>query len=143
MTDQKTFSFIRPTIETPYHIDFDWWKNHDSNWHIFLISCLCAEHQKLFQENPEFQIIDRVDPVTAEVQQVDGIQSVLMDHCVKEPGYLNQNSTLVDSIFRVFLSNGNQPLSPKILSDKIGKPPDLILRTLSGATVFKGIRPYH
>ena len=142
MTEQKPFSLIRPTLDTPYHIDFNWWKIHDSNWRIFLMSCLCQEHQKIFQDKPDLSMIDRVDPETAEVHQVDGIQSVLMDHCVKDPNFINFNTAMVDSIFRVFLSNGNQPLSPKGLSDKIGKPPELILRTLSGATVFKGIRPF-
>jgi hypothetical protein len=143
MSEIKSFSLIRPTIETPYHIDFDWWKNHDSNWHIFLISFLCPEHQKLFQDKPNLTLIDRVDPDTAQVQQIDGIQSILMDHCVQDPNFLNSNSTLVDTIFKVLLSNGNQPITPIGLSDKIGKPPELILRTLSGATVFKGIRPCH
>jgi len=141
MPEQKTFSLIRPTIDTPYHIDFDWWKNHDSNWHIFLLSFLCPEHQQIFQNNPGLSLIDHVDPDSAVVTQVDAIQSILMDHCIKEPNFLNANTTIVDSIFKVFLSNGNQPQSPKELSDKIGKPSDLILRTLSGATVFKGIRP--
>jgi hypothetical protein len=142
MSEQKPFSLIRPTQDTPYHIDFDWWKTHDSNWQIFLISCLCSEHQKIFQDAHNLSVIDHIDADTAEVKQVDGLQSVLMDHCVKEPNFINSNTTLVDAIFRVFLSNGNQPLSPRELSDRIGKPSELILRTLSGATVFKGIRPY-
>ena len=122
MTELKPFSLIRPTLDTPYHIDFNWWKTHDSNWRIFLTSCLCPEHQKTFQDQPDLAMIDRVDPETAEVHQVDGIQAVLMDHCVKDPGFINSNTAIVDSIFRVFLSNGNQPLNPKGLSDKIGKP---------------------
>lgn len=141
MPDQKPFSLIHPTIDTPYHIDFEWWKNHDSNWHVFLISFLCPDHQKSFQDSPDLALIDWIDPETAEIRQVDGIQSTLMEHCVKEADFFGANNTLVDSIFKVFLSNGNQPLSPKGLSDKIGKPSELILRTLSGATVFKGIRP--
>ena len=141
MTETKSFSLIRPTVDTPYHIDFDWWKNHDSNWRIFLFNFLCPDHQKIFQDKPGLSMIDHVDTETAEVQQVDAIQSILMDHCIKDPNFINSNNTLVDSIFKVFLSNGNQPLSPKSLSDKIGKPPELILRTLSGATVFKGIKP--
>jgi hypothetical protein len=141
MIEQKTFSLIRPTIDTPYHIDFDWWKNHDGNWRVFLISCLCPEHQKTFEDSPDITLIDWVDPETAEIRQVDGIQSILMSHCISDPGFINKNTALVDSIFRVFLSNGNQPLSPQGLSDRIGKPAELILRTLSGAVVFKGIRP--
>jgi hypothetical protein len=86
-------------------------------------------------------MIDRVDPVTAEVQLVDGLQTTIMDHCIKEPDFLTTNTAMVDAIFRVFLSNGNHPLNAKELSDKIGKPAETIIRTFSSGSVYKGIRP--
>ncbi|MCX6054584.1 MAG: hypothetical protein NTZ74_06690 [Chloroflexi bacterium] len=141
MTEQKHFSVIRPTVETPYHIDFDWWKEHDSNWHVFLFSCLCPEHQAAFQHEPVETKIDWVDPFSGEVREVDGLQTTLMNHCVLEPGFLTANTAMIDAIFRVFLSNGNHPMCPLELSDKIGKSADIILRTLSGLQVYKGIRP--
>jgi len=142
MSDIKPhFSLIRPTLDTPYHIDFDWWKDHDNNWRIFLKNCLCAEHQLAFENQPESGIIDWIDPVTAQIQQVDGLQSTLMTHCAKEPGFLTMNTAMIDAIFRVFLSNGNTPLTPGELADKIGKPAETILRTISGIQVYKGIRP--
>lgn len=141
MTDQRTFSFVKPSINTPYHIDFDWWKTHDANWRVFLFSCLCPEHQGLFANQSNEFFIDWVDPVTAEIIQVDGLQSTLMDHCAKQDGFYSTQTALVDAIFRVFLANGNTPLSPLELSDKIGKPAETILRTLSGSQVYKGIRP--
>jgi len=128
MDEPKHFSLIRPTVDTPYHIDFDWWKEHDNNWHVF-------------QNQDEGVLIDWVDPVTAEIRQVDGIQTTLMNHCVKEPGFLTANTAMIDAIFRVFLSNGNHPMSPLELSDKIGKSADTILKTISGFQVYKGIRP--
>ena len=64
-----------------------------------------------------------------------------MDHCAKQDGFYSTQTALVDAIFRVFLANGNTPLSPLELSDKIGKPAETILRTLSGSQVYKGIRP--
>jgi hypothetical protein len=140
MTEQKQFSVVKPTINTPYHIDFEWWKTHDNNWRVFLFGCLCSEHQLLFQNQNEETMIDWVDPVTAEIKEVDGLQTTLMDHCAKEPGFLSISST-VDTIFRVFLSNGNTPTSSQQLSDKIGRPADTILKTISGFTVYKGIRP--
>ena len=135
------FSLIKPTLETPFHIDFEWWKIHDSNWRIFLLSCLCAEHQKAFENQPESGMIDWVDPQTAEVHPVDGLQSILMTHCAKEPGFVTFNTAMIDAIFRVFLSNGNDPLTPEELSDRIGKPAETILRTISGLQIYKGIRP--
>jgi hypothetical protein len=142
MSDIKPhFSLIKPTLDTPFHIDFEWWKNHDNDWRIFLKNCLCPEHQKAFENQPESGMIDWVDPATAEVQQVDGLQSILMQHCAKEPGFLTFNTAMIDAIFRVFLANGNAPMTPAELSDKIGKPAETILRTIAGVQVYKGIRP--
>lgn len=141
MTDPKPFSLIKPTLETPFHIDFDWYKEHDGNWRVFLLNCLCPEHQEIYQNQSEDGMIDWIDPETAEVKRVDGLQSTLMSHCAKEPGFVTTNTAMVDAIFRVFLSNGNHPMTPTELSDKIGKPADTILKTISGLQVYKGIRP--
>jgi hypothetical protein len=141
MTDPKPFSLIKPTLETPFHIDFDWFKEHDGNWRVFLLNCLCPEHQEIYKNQSEDGMIDWIDPETAEVKRVDGLQSTLMSHCAKEPGFVTTNTAMVDAIFRVFLSNGNHPMTPVELSDKIGKPADTILKTISGLQVYKGIRP--
>ena len=140
MPEIKHFSLIKPTLDTPYHIDFEWWKSHDNNYRVFLASCLCTEHQIAFQKQPEDGMIDWVDPETAEIRSVDGLQSTLMTHCAKEPGFVTLNTAMVDAIFRVFLSNGNSPMSPQELSDRISKPAETILRTISGIQVYKGIR---
>jgi hypothetical protein len=143
MPETKHFSLIKPTLETPFHIDFEWWKTHDNNWRVFLLNCLCSEHQKMFENQAESGMIDWIDPETAEVRLVDGLQSTLMSHCAKEPGFVTMNTAMVDAIFRVFLSNGNQPLNAEELAEKIGKSADTILRTIAGLTVYKGIRAVH
>jgi len=143
MSETRQFSFIKPTLQTQYHIDFDWWKSHDSNWHIFLFGCLCEEHQKMFDQSSENVMIDWVDPDTAEITLVDGLQTTLISHCAKLPNFVTPNTTMIDAIFRVLLANGNKPMTPTELSDRIGKPAETILRTLSGFQVYKGIRPFH
>ena len=37
---KKKFSLVKPSIETPFHIDFEWWKETDSNWRVFLFDFL-------------------------------------------------------------------------------------------------------
>lgn len=141
MSDRKPFSFVKPGLNTTYHIDFDWWKNHDANWRVYLYNYLCPEHQAAFSSLASEVMIDWVDPETAEIHQVDGLQSTLMDHCAKVEGFYTGQTALVDAIFRVFLVNGNVPQSPVELSDKIGKPAETILKTISSPNVYKGIRP--
>mgnify|MGYP000984460440 FL=1 len=141
MIEKKKFSFVKPGLTTSYHIAFDWWKDHESNWRVFLFSYLCPEHQAAFSGNASEVMIDWVDPESAEIHQVDGLQSTLMNHCAKLDGFYTEQTALVDAIFRVFLANGNAPLTPIDLSDRIGRPAETILRTISSPNVYRGIRP--
>jgi hypothetical protein len=142
MIETKRYSLVKPTTDTPFHIDFDWWSQHDSNWRVYLHDCLCTEHQAAFSNLEETDSVDWIDPVTAEVQSVDGLQHVLITHCARQPEFLTINTSLVDAAFRVFLADGNAPLTPRELAERTGKSADTILRTLTGPMVYKGIRPY-
>ncbi|GAP06496.1 hypothetical protein ATHL_01350 [Anaerolinea thermolimosa] len=141
MPDLKRFSLIKPTSQTPFHIDFDWWKSQDNNWRVYLFGYLCPEHQKAFSESSLNIQVDWVDKETAEVTTVDGLQHTLITHCARQPDFVTKNTSLVDAVFRIFLANGNSPLTPEELAKMIGRPPETILRTLAGTTVYKGIRP--
>jgi hypothetical protein len=134
--------FVRPTLDTNFHIDREYWERADRDLQVYLRSHLCAEHQDAFSESESDALVDHVDPVTAEVSRVAGIQHVLITHCSQQPDYLTQKTTMVNAVFRVFLANGNQPLTPVELGEKLDRRPDTILKTLSGARVYKGIRPY-
>jgi hypothetical protein len=143
MSETKRFSLVKPTVHTPFCIDFDWWKQHDNNWRIYLYSYLCAEHQAAFADTARDIQVDWVDPETAEVRTVDGLQHVLMAHCARQPDFLSNTSALVDTVFRVLLANGNEPLTPVQLGEAVNRPPETILRTFSGMQIYKGIRPQH
>ncbi len=139
--DLKRTSLIKPKLTSQFHIDFDWWKKNDRNWRVFLRSFLCEEHQRMFSEIENDETIDWVDPNTAEIKQVDGLQHILISHCARQENFLSSNMALVDAVFRIFLSNGNKPLSPIELGELLHRQPDIILRTFSGMRVYKGIRP--
>ena len=141
LPDVKRTSRVRPTIQTHFHIDFNWWQMRDRDWRVFLQSLLCLEHQQAFAELPEDQMVDFVDPLTAEVQRVDGLQHVLITHCAKMDGFIAPHTTLVDAIFRIFLANGNIPMTPIELAQQSGRSSDLILRVLTGEQIYRGLRP--
>ncbi len=134
-------SLLKPTVQMPFHIDFDWWVQNDSDWHVFLRSLLCPEHQQTLADLQEGTLIDWVDPRTAEVQQVDAIQHTLMTHCALQPDFVDPHTAMVEAVFRLFLANGNQPMSAVDLSQRLNRPAETILRTLAGPRVYKGIRP--
>jgi hypothetical protein len=133
---------LRPTLDTKYHIDYSFWERSDRDLDVYLRSHLCSEHQESYADLATDAKVDSVDPDTGEVSRVNGIEHVLRTHCSRQPDYLTPQTSLVNGIFRVFLANGNEPLSPQELGDRLGRPARMILRTLSGPRVYKGIRPY-
>lgn len=142
MTQAQRMSIVKPTLNTRYHIDFDWWSKNDRDWRVYLRTYLCPEHQEAFADLDVGEQVDFVDMQTGEVQRVDGLQHVLISHCAKQETFITQQTTLVDSVFRLFLANGNVPLTPVQLAEQLGRQPMVILKTLSGMRVYKGLRPY-
>lgn len=132
---------IKPTLDTPWHIDYKWWEKEGRDLRVYLRSHLCPEHQAIFQSHLNLQEMDWVDPDTGEVRRVDGFQHTLRTHCSQQPDYITSHTPLVDAIFRIFLANGNMPLSARELADRLGRNPETILQTLSGARIYKGLRP--
>jgi len=105
MAESIRYSFVKPTLDTPFHIDFDWWKSHDQNWHVYLFSCLCLSHQKKYAEFQTVPLYDNIDPDTGEINVVDGLEYLLLNHCAKQTDFLTDHTTMVNSVFRIFLSN--------------------------------------
>jgi hypothetical protein len=136
---------IKPTLKTKFHIDFDWWERESREFRVYLASHLCPEHKAAFADVDNTDVVDVVDPETAEVRKEDSIQHLLRSHCSKQPDFITPHTSLVDAVFRVFIANGNQPLSPEELADRIGRAgqANTILRTLSGGRVYKGLRPVY
>lgn len=139
--DPALAQFIKPTLDTPFHIDYTWWEKQGLDINIKLASHLCPEHREAFAGQAMDDQIDWIDWTTGEVTRVDGLQYVITSHCSKEPGYLLQAPTLVEAIFRAFLANANQPLSARKLASMVGHQPDQVLRVLSSRTVRLGLRP--
>ena len=141
MVEHKRISLVKPTLNTPFHIDFDWWKQNDQEWRVHLRSCLPPEYQQAFAD-ADTEEVDWVDPETAEVQKVDGLQHVLINYAAETPDFITSQTTMIESIFRLLLANGNTPMTVEELGERLRRPPMTILRTISGIRVYKGIRPY-
>ena len=141
MPELRRFSLSKPTLQTKFHIDYDWWQKNDRDWHVYLSGMLCPEHFDVFAQSSLGQMVDWVDPQTAEVQRVDGIQHTLITHCAKQTGFITQRTSMVDAVFRLFLANGNNPLTPSELAALLGRSAQTILRTFGTGTVYRGVRP--
>jgi hypothetical protein len=133
--------YIKPTLDTKFHIDFDWWQQQGQNLRVYLYTHLCPECRvKYADSSPEK--IDWVSPDVGEVRQVDFLWHVIRTHCSQQPDYITDQTPLTASVFRIFLANDNTPLIPAELHQALGrKSPSLILRTIGGRQIYKGIRP--
>jgi hypothetical protein len=141
LTEVKRFSLVKPTSQTPFHIDFDWWRQSDRDWRVYLLNYLSPEDREAVADYGEQEKVDLIDPDTAEVQRVDALQHLLITRYAQRDDFITETTSLVEAIFRLFLTNGNTPLSAEELAERLGRPEATILRTLSGPRVFKGLRP--
>ncbi len=134
----------RPTVDTPFHIDWDWWKANERNYRVYLHEQLCEECRRRFPTLTEVEEVDWIDPQTAEVTRADALLMCLRTRCTKDPNFINETLPVAAAVFRVFLINGNTPVSPNDLHGLLPwRQPDTILRVLSGREVHYGIRPFN
>jgi hypothetical protein len=140
-TSGKPSALIKPTLDTRFYIDYTWWDRATEDLHTYLLSHLLPEQRDRLAQQSVTTEVDYINPETGEVSQLDDLQ-LAIQLAAEDPNFINPQTSLVDSIFRVFLSNGNQPLTPRELAQRTGRDATTILRTLSGGRIYKGIRPY-
>ena len=134
--------WLRPTVDTRFHIDLDWWKLQKRDIQVYLRQSLCSECRQAYADVRDLGEVDWVDPETAEVTREDALWSTLRSCCSGKPGYITPSTPIIDSIFLTFVANGNKPLSPRELNERLDRrPPETILRMLTGGQVYLGIRP--
>ncbi len=124
---------LRPSIDTKFHIDFSWWEKQNKDIRVFMRELLCPESSEAAAAAPDKQLVDMVDPQTAEVTQVDALWEAIRACCSFKPDYIAPDTPILDGIFRVFLANGNTPLTPVELYQVFNRRPlGVILRALTG-----------
>ena len=132
----------RPTVNTQFHIDWDWWVTSEQNYRLYLHDQLCEECRHRFPSPFDVEEVDWVDPNTAEVTRTDALMMCLRTQCAQDPDYINATTPLAAAVFRVFLINHNKPLSPNELYELLPwRPANTILRVIGSRRAHYGIRP--
>jgi hypothetical protein len=126
-------------VDTKFHIDFEWWEQSNLDLKTYLFSRLEIGDDSFLDLGVEF--VDLVDPETAEVRQVDGFQFALQTYFSQLPHDFARQSSLVDAVFYVLLANANKPMSARELAERVDRDPEVVLKTISGARIYQGIRP--
>lgn len=141
MQSSKPGAIVKPTLDTLFHIDYAWWERSDEDLRQYLLTHLPPERREQFQLHDTGERIDYIDPDTAEVRQLDALELALQE-AARQPDFINPQTSLIDSVFRVFLANGNRPCTPRQLAEITGRSAETILKTIGGLRVYKGLRPY-
>jgi hypothetical protein len=132
---------VKPTLDTKFFVDYSWWERSDEDLRTYLLSHVLPEQRDRLSVTEAGSVIDYINPDTAEVFQLDELQFAIKK-AAEDPNFINPQTSLVDSVFRVFLANNNTPQSPRELADQTGRNATTILKTFSGTRIYKGIRPY-
>jgi hypothetical protein len=140
MSSDRPSTLIKPTLDTKFHIDYTWWDRSPEDLRVYLLSHLLPEQRDALIEAESDQTVDYIDPATGEVFQLDQLQ-LAIQIAAEDPNFINAQASLVDSVFRVFLANGNLPLNARELEERTDRSAATILRTLSTLRIYKGIRP--
>ncbi len=132
----------RPTVETKFSIDAEWWHHVGRDFRVYLHGALCpACQEELASTDGKLETVDHVDPQTGEVRRLNELWARLLSHCSQQPEYVGSTTPLTAAIFRTLLASGNRPMTPKELQRRIGKSdPQTILRLLTGRPHY-GIVP--
>ena len=133
---------IKPSVETRFSIDYDWWDSSRDDLHVYLLTHLTDEQQSRLENRELHEVFDYVDPETGEVFQLDQLDVALRESAGRDD-FITGHIGLIDSVFRALLVNGNQPLNALELSEITGRGAETILKTIGGMRVYRGIRPYH
>ena len=95
-------------VRPRWFIDLDWYQPNNRSFSFLAGECLCPKcYQKLQVEEGE---ISAADLLTA-----------IKDCCSKEPGFITGELPILESIFRLFLANGNQPLDLEELGKQLSE----------------------
>jgi len=95
---------VRPT----WFIDFDWYQLNNRSFFIVARNCLCLKcRERLKVEEEEIAAAD--------------LLTTIKDCCSKEPEFITGEFPILESIFRLFLANGNQPLDLVELGEQLSE----------------------
>lgn len=84
-----------------YYVDLQWLEENQLSFATLVERCLCSRHQALARKKPE------------------AVLATIARCCSQDEGYLSQRLPLLESIFRLVLAKGNQPVSAEALAAEL------------------------
>ncbi len=91
-----------------WSIDLDWYQLNNRSFSTLAGECLCPKCRK------------RLEVEEREIPAAD-LLAAIKDCCSEEPGFITGELPILESIFRLFLANDNQPLDLEELSKQLSE----------------------
>ena len=91
-----------------WFIDLDWYQRNNRSILVLAQGYLCANCRK------------QLDAEGKEVTEAE-LLSTIKDCCSHAPGFITGRLPILESIFRFFLANGNQPLTLEELGEQLSE----------------------
>ncbi|NKQ35324.1 MAG: hypothetical protein HF973_06845 [Chloroflexi bacterium] len=135
----KASMLKRPTADTRFTIDYDWWDKSDLDLKTYLLTRLPIDEDVPAEADTDE--VDLVDSETGEVYRVDGFQYIVQTYFSQLPEDFATRTSLVDAVFCVLLANANIPMTAQEIADRVHRPVNTILKTVGGPKIYQGIRP--
>ncbi len=95
-------------VKPRWFIDLDWYQPNNRSFSILAGCCLCAKcREQLKVEKGEVP--------------ADELLAAIKDCCSQEPHFITSESPILETVFRLFLANGNQPLDLEELGKQLSE----------------------
>jgi len=94
--------------KTRWYIDLDWYQLHNRSFSALARGCLCPKCRK------------QLKVAGGEISATDLLGNI-RDCCSQTPDFITGELPILESIFRLFLSNGNQPLDLEELGKQLSE----------------------
>lgn len=125
-------------VNTPFHIDLQWWVDHGRNLGRFLAEIVGADSDARGSDTP----LDFIHPKTGEVRLVDPLWVRVLTERAYQPDYITPSTPLTNALLRALLENVNEPMTATELHKRLNRSnPETLLRVLKAARVAYGIVP--
>jgi hypothetical protein len=99
MADERTLA--------GWFIDLDWLEENSRSFLALAQGCLCPKCRQRLEKGKPFSPAELIANIRG--------------CCSKEPQFFSDRSPVLESVFRVFLANGNQPLGLEELSQHLAE----------------------
>jgi hypothetical protein len=126
-------------VNTPFHIDFEWWESSGRNFNRFLAEILESDDGAISDHQ---ETLDYIDPATAEVHQLSALWTQVLTERASKPDYITSSTPMTNALLRALIENRNKPMTAAEMQRRISRGnPKALLRVLRTARLQYGIVP--